>query len=141
MIMKRCNRCGKEIPIGKRCGCQTAYKRNYNKFKRDRSIKEFRASKEWIRARNAAIERDGGIDIYLYHTTGEIKAGGSVHHIIPLAEDWSKRIDLDNLITLSEESHGVIEQMYKTNKREELQQQLKSIVSEYSDNRRGSKKC
>jgi len=28
-----------------------------------------------------------------------------VHHIIPIEEDWDKRLDDDNLITLSEEYH------------------------------------
>lgn len=137
--MKICNRCGKPYAVGKRCRCQTAYKRNYNKFGRDKRIKEFRASKAWGDTRAAVISRDGGLDLWLLYTTGEIRAGDSVHHIEPLNEAFDRRLDMDNLITLSEESHGRIEYLYKTNRREQLQAELQAAVANASELVRGAR--
>lgn len=129
MIMKVCNRCGKALQINQKCNCQTAYRRNYNRFKRDEKIRKFRASREWQTARAAVLARDDGIDQYLLHTTGEVVAASSVHHIIPLADDWDKRLSMSNLISLSEETHGMIEKLYKGNKKTGIQELLSSIVT------------
>lgn len=128
MIQHKCNRCGKILPAGKKCTCTTEYKKNYNRFGRDNKIKKFRSSPEWLRARSAVIDRDDGIDQYIYNTTGEILPGCSVHHIVPLSEDYTKRLDMNNLITLSEDTHGRIEYLYKTKQKKELQNELLRIV-------------
>ena len=127
-MQRMCSRCGKLIPIGTKCSCTTAYKKDYNKFKRDKKIKNFRSSPAWIRTREAVIQRDGGLDLYLLYTTGELVPGCSVHHIYGLSEDWEKRLDMSNLITLSEETHGKIEYLYKTKQKEQLQKLLLEIV-------------
>lgn len=128
MIQKMCSRCGKLIPVGTRCPCTTAYKKDYNKFKRDKKIKKFRYSPAWMRTREAVIQRDGGLDLYLLYTTGELVPGCSVHHIYGLSEDWERRLDMSNLITLSEETHGRIDYLYKTKQKEQLQKFLLEIV-------------
>lgn len=128
MIKKMCPRCGKMIPVGTKCKCSTPYAKDYNKFRRNNKIKIFRSSQIWMQVRDAVIRRDAGIDQYLYHTTGEIKIGNSVHHIIPISEDYDRRTDPDNLITLSEDTHGKIEYLYKTKQKKELQQELLDIV-------------
>lgn len=130
MISRICSRCGKIVPVGQRCTCQPAYRRDYNKFKRDKRLQRFRASDEWKRIRQEVIERDEGLDQYVLHETGELKAGFSVHHIVPLSEDWSRRTDTSNLITLSDDTHASIEYKYKTKQRAALQSLLFSIVQE-----------
>lgn len=130
MISRICSRCGKIVPVGQRCTCQPAYRRDYNKFKRDKRLQRFRASDEWKRIRQEVIERDEGLDQYVLHETGELKAGFSVHHIVPLSEDWSRRTDPSNLITLSDDTHASIEYKYKTKQRAALQSLLFSIVQE-----------
>lgn len=130
MINRICSRCGKILPVGQRCTCQPAYRRDYNRFRRDKRIQQFRASDEWKRVRQAVIERDEGLDQYVLHETGELRAGFSVHHIIPLSEDWDRRIDMDNLILLSDDTHASIEYKYKTKQRAALQSLLFSIVQE-----------
>lgn len=134
MILKICNRCGKVIPTGTKCNCITPYKKDYNKFRRDKKIKEFRASKEWRAVRAEVIEDSDGYDLYLYYTTGELVKGSSVHHIHPLSseEGWKRRTDKSNLINLSEQTHGVIEMKYKNeNARERLIQELEDIVAKH----------
>ena len=135
MIMHMCSRCGRQLPAGQRCSCQPAYRRDYNKFRRDQKIKEFRASPMWARARDAAIARDRGLDRYLLYTTGEMRRGVSVHHILPLStpEGWARRADVGNLICLSEATHSSIEYRYKGKQREALQRELFTIIREPVD--------
>lgn len=137
MINRICSRCGRILPVGERCSCQPAYRRDYNKFRRDQKIKEFRASAEWRRIRAAVIERDNGTDQYVLHTTGELRPGFSVHHILPLStpEGWEARLSMDNLITLSDDTHSSIEYRYKTKFKEQLQQELREIVQRVTEDR------
>lgn len=135
MINRICSRCGKIVPVGQRCTCQPAYRRDYNRFRRDKRIQRFRASDEWKRVRQQVIERDEGLDQYVLHETGELKAGFSVHHIVPLSEDWSRRTDPSNLITLSDDTHASIEYRYKGKQRDALQSLLFSIVQEREQQR------
>ena len=37
---------------------------------------------------------------------GIIKEAKEIHHIIPIEEDWSKRLDYDNLIALCSDCHN-----------------------------------
>lgn len=130
MINKICSRCGKIIPVGERCSCQPTYRRDYNRFRRDKKLKEFRASSAWKAMRKYILERDDNTDQYVLYTTGELRPGFSVHHILPLStkEGWDKRLSPDNLITLSDDTHSSIEYRYKTKFREQLQQELFDIV-------------
>ena len=129
-IMHICNRCGRQLPVGQRCSCQPAYRKDYNKFRRDRRIAEFRMSPEWRSVRQMIIDRDDGLDQYLLHTTGEMRRGFSVHHILPLStpEGWARRSDTDNLITLSDDTHASIEYRYKGKARERTIKELQEIV-------------
>lgn len=137
MINRICSRCGRILPVGERCSCQPAYRRDYNQFRRDKKIKEFRASAEWRRVRAAVIERDNGTDQYVLHTTGELRPGFSVHHILPLStpEGWEARLSMDNLITLSDDTHSSIEYRYKTKYKDVLQQELREIVQRVTEDR------
>ena len=135
MINRICSRCGKILPVGERCSCQPAYRRDYNRFRRDQKIKEFRASAEWRLARQQVLMRDNGTDQYVLHTTGELRPGFSVHHILPLStpEGWARRTDPNNLITLSDDTHSSIEYRYKTKFKEQLQQELREIVQRVTE--------
>lgn len=137
MINRICSRCGRILPVGERCSCQPAYRRDYNRFRRDQKIKEFRASAAWRRVRAAVIERDNGTDQYVLHTTGELRPGFSVHHILPLStpEGWEARLSMDNLITLSDDTHSSIEYRYKTKFKDVLQQELREIVQRVTEDR------
>lgn len=130
MINKICSRCGKVLPVGERCSCQPAYRRDYNKYRRDKKIQQFRASAEWRAMRQQIIERDNGTDQYVLHTTGALRPGFSVHHIIPLSERWDLRLDEHNLITLSDDTHASLEYKYKTKYKTNIQQELFAIVEQ-----------
>ena len=137
MINRICSRCGRILPVGERCSCQPAYRRDYNKFRRDKKISNFRTSAEWRRVRQQVIERDNGTDQYVLHTTGALQPGFSVHHILPLStpDGWARRTDLSNLITLGSDTHSTIEYRYKTRYKEILQQELFEIVQRVTEDR------
>lgn len=126
-IYKRCSRCKQRIPSGTTCDCLKQRHKEYDRYFRDKTSKGFYHSSEWIKKRAAVLELDNGIDVYIYMTTGEILLADTVHHIIPLKDDWTKRLDEENLMSLSHDTHSIIEQKYKENKEkiiEELQQLL-----------------
>ena len=138
MIYKRCIQCGKRIPEGTTCSCviqmQQRMKKlrdkDYDANRRDRQSKAFYESKEWKRVRDGVLLLDDYIDVYLYVTTGEIVPADTVHHIIPLRDDWSRRCDVNNLISLSQGSHGIIEGLYKDDKRG-MQEKLTEMLRRY----------
>ena len=96
---KTCSRCG-IVPENHICPYRT-----YRKKERDTQANRFRSSKAWTNKSIAVKKRD----LYLcavcmtgkYHTINTFNYDKlSVHHIIPLAEDYNKRLDERNLITL-----------------------------------------
>lgn len=70
------------------------------------------------------------IDVWLYMTEGKIVKADTVHHIIPLRDDWEKRNELANLMSLSHESHSLIETEYKKDKAS-MESRLSLMLKEY----------
>lgn len=136
-LYKRCIRCGKRIPSGSSCTCVKARHKEYDRYSRDRKSKQFYDSNEWRLIRSAAIEADGGIDVYIFMTEGKIEVADTVHHIIPLQDDWGKRIDINNLMSLSHDTHSMIEQMYKKDKAE-MEKKLQKMLLEYRGKKGGA---
>ena len=72
-------------------------------------ITGFRSSAEWQKTRRKILERDHFLcKICLKNgifTSGDLQ----VHHIIPLSEDFTRRTDADNLITLCPSCHEAAE--------------------------------
>lgn len=127
----RCSRCGKRIIPGTICECKKIADRQgyalYDRHQRDRRSDAFYHSAEWKQIRDYVLERDSGIDQYLYHTKGIVEAADTVHHIVPLKESWKRRCDPDNLISLSAQSHNEIEAAYQSDKHS-MQSKLFEIV-------------
>ena len=72
--------------------------------------------------------------MYLFMTEGTIVIADTVHHIIPLKDDWNKRIDIDNMMSLSSDTHSMIEQMYRKNKAQMIRK-LQGMIKEYRGRR------
>ena len=107
-MYKTCSRCG-IVPENHICPYRT-----YRKKERDTQANRFRSSKAWT---NKSIEVKKR-DLYLcavcmtgkYHTINTFNYDKlSVHHIILLAEDYNKRLDERNLITLCSYHHKMAE--------------------------------
>ena len=102
MIGYICPRCRRKVPSGKQCSCRMqAYLQDSDKY-------EFYHSTEWKRLAQAVKVRDGGVDRYAWQVHHVYQHGRTVHHIIPIEDDWSKRFDMNNLILVSDSSHGEI---------------------------------
>ncbi len=106
-MRKSCQYCGRIHPIGHVC----AKKPRYDK-PRTKGIDKFRKTRDWTNKRAEIIERDGyRCRLCEYEKTARRYNNEvlSVHHIVPMSEDWSRRLDDDNLITLCEKHHRLAE--------------------------------
>lgn len=134
-IYKRCTRCGKRLLSGTNCECQKKRHKEYDRYSRDRNAKAFYGSRLWEKTREEVLELDGGIDVYLFMTEGIIAAADTVHHIVPLRDDWARRADKENLMSLSHDTHSMIEQKYKENK-DQIMEELKEMLAKYREEMR-----
>lgn len=79
----------------------------------DKQRSQFYGSSAWTKTSKITRERDHEIDVWHWIKTGEIVYNGCmVHHIEPIADNWDRRLDLDNLISISYSSHGEIDRIY-----------------------------
>lgn len=81
--------------------------RFYDTHVRDKRIVEFYHTREWLTIRQQVLARD-------YYLCQEclkekrIRRADTVHHIVPVKENWAKRLDLSNLVSLCHECHNKI---------------------------------
>jgi len=144
-IYKKCPRCGRRLLVGNTCDCfcgkfsRRTYESRHHEYdttSRDKRAKAFYDSAEWLETRADVLALDDYTDLYALATTGIVLAADTVHHIIPLREDYSRRCDRSNLISLSAQSHSTIEQIYKDPAAKiELQRQLAAIVERHRGHR------
>lgn len=79
--------------------------------KKDSEANRFRGSKAWKRKRQLIKERDRYMCVYCRHINRGMTRDKfnhediSVHHIVPIEEDYDRRLDDDNLITLCRHHH------------------------------------
>lgn len=142
-LMKYCNRtgCNRLVPQGvKYCAAHIVNQvvekqqrhKEYDAHCRDKKVKEFYNSAAWRAVRTKVLVRDHHIDIYLYITEGRIVPADTVHHIVELREDYSKRCEMDNLISIAEATHSYISKAYKNPKKKAaMQQTLKDCMEKY----------
>ena len=139
MISKQCKYCGKWIPVDQTCSCHAAARKegtrqrnhDYDTHRRNKDAAAFYSSPEWITTRNAVLNLDQGIDVYRYMTTGEIRAADTVHHIIPLRDDWGRRLDTSNLISVCSSTKSKIEREYRRVGKREMQKKLSEMLKQY----------
>ena len=107
-MLKTCSKCG-IVPQDHIC----PYRKPRNN-KRDSQADKFRKTKSWINKSLEIRTRDKYLCVVcmnnLYNTISTYNYDKlEVHHIIPLAEDYDKRLDNDNLITLCNYHHKLAE--------------------------------
>lgn len=109
--MKRsCTWCGRFHEYGEECPHKPK-KEKHKYYKHNKEFAEFRGSKEWKIVREEVKERDHYLCQACLHGLG-MEIGRkinykqlSVHHIVPLEEDWNKRSEHNNLVTLCSFHH------------------------------------
>jgi 5-methylcytosine-specific restriction enzyme A len=72
--------------------------------KRPTKYDKFRGSREWQRKRAAIVQRDLHL-CQVCMQQGIYNSAVEVHHIVPLSEDFNKRLDDNNLICLCHKHH------------------------------------
>ncbi|HBJ1646502.1 hypothetical protein [Clostridium botulinum] len=95
--------------------------------------KQFYNSQAWQRIRPVVIADCLGMDILEFYRVGRIVAGERVHHIIELEEDWNNRLDINNLIYLTEKNHRIVHSQYDKGKkeREQMQRILFNLLNKF----------
>ena len=103
--MKECSYigCTELVKKGSRCNAHNRHT-EYQKYRGDIPSQQFYQSPQWRSIRGKALNRDRGLCVYCLHE-GWIKGAYTVHHTIPIRVDWSKRLELGNLVSLCESCH------------------------------------
>lgn len=122
-IFKRCNTCHK-LYTGKACPDCFAKRARFNQRNAITSNPKLRIyhNRLWRRCRQNVIARDFGFDIWLLGIGQLHKCGQPVvHHIRERDEAPDLIYDIDNLITVTKESHEEIHRLYLVAKDEALE--------------------
>ncbi len=79
----------------------------YDKYKRDERSRTFYKSREWKQARQVILQRDNHL-CQVCLKVNKITPADMVHHIIELKDDWEKRLNEDNLVSLCNACHNKV---------------------------------
>lgn len=134
-VYVRCGRCGKKILQGSACSCKKQSYKEYDnrvRYSKD-NIKYtmFYKSKEWDSMSSYIRHKYLGLCIKCLIECDEIVPSDVVHHIDELKEDWSKRLDENNLIPLCHKCHNEFKYDYGTIEKEKLREDLKRYAQKY----------
>ena len=129
-MKKSCPRCGRIHEDSAPCFAGNSRRKKVGEIER------FRSSIAWQKMRAYIRERDGYLCRVCLEkdelTRDKYQTRGlQVHHIVPLAEDFGKRLDEDNLITLCARCHEDAE------KGRIARERLRAIVATSEDPPRG----
>lgn len=123
-IYRRCGKCGKKILHGNNCECLKATRKEYNKNVRynkdNREYSKFYDNIHWKRMSIYIRCKYNGLCLVCYIKYKILNMANVVHHIVELKEDYSKRLDEDNLITLCHSCHNILHSNYTTKEKQEL---------------------
>ena len=114
-IYKRCNRCRQRLLTGTKCECVKERHKEYKKYRTDKKEQSFYCSGDWLSVKEKVKDRFKEVDIYSYYIKGKIEYGQTSHHIETLKDNWNRRLDIDNLIYLTEQNHQHIHALYNQN--------------------------
>ena len=114
-MLKKICRCGKVIPYSMKvcneCRPKVELERKQNikyykqtTYERDSKYNKFYKSREWNKVRQLTIVKDHALCKDCLDRN-IITPYNTVHHIVPIKDDWNKRLDVDNLICLCESCH------------------------------------
>jgi len=103
IMLKSCKYCGRIHDSKYDCGMKPKRKKEGNE--KDK----FRWSRKWREKRNQIVQRDNYLCLVCKHRGKYNYNDLEVHHITSLEEDFNRRLDEDNLITLCSECHELAE--------------------------------
>jgi vacuolar-type H+-ATPase catalytic subunit A/Vma1 len=97
--------------------------KTYDNLRRNKKTAMFYNSDEWIKTREVIQNKFSHVDVYAYYVNKEIIPATLVHHIHEVKEQWDKRLNIDNLIPVSDMSHQIIHAAYKESKESKVKMQ------------------
>lgn len=127
--------CTKHITIAEQ-ERQQSYK-DYKAKRTDKREEAFYCSKEWEQVRELAKIKTNYIDVYQYYIgdVGNIVIGDVVHHVLEIKDKggWEYRLDINNLIYLTYESHAIVHAAYNKSDRDKkaMQKLLLELMERY----------
>ena len=135
-MKKICPRCNRRLVSFSKKYCEVcevkanARHKEYKRYRTDDKEQRFYSDPGWIRKREKIKYTDNGYCLICLNNNYH-RAMDTVHHIVELKEDWNKRFDDDNLISLCESCHQVIHRQYKTCEKKKVQDNLKAILRRF----------
>lgn len=132
-IYKRCTRCNKRLLTGTKCDCYNPRYKEEDKYKKGDQYSDFYNTGDWKVMREKTKHKTAGMDIYSYYILGIIEYGTTAHHIQELKENWSRRLDISNLIYLTDSNHQLIHKEYRKGRQEKkaMQTLLYDLLERY----------
>lgn len=116
MLLHMC-RCGRLIPqtirLCEECEAKDGQRyKDYNEHRRDNKTAAFYVSREWRQMRPRVLSAYDFVDLYALHVLREIRRADTVHHIVEITEDWTRRLDTLNLFPMASSTHNTIHTLY-----------------------------
>ncbi|ACL19506.1 conserved hypothetical protein [Desulfitobacterium hafniense DCB-2] len=108
--------------------------KEYKQRRDDKKEQAFYSSDEWVRTRDYVKAKYHGLCLWSYYVDREIVFCESVHHIEELKEAWEKRLEVDNLIPLSETVHQKVHRLMRENgKNEKVKMVLRELKRKWEE--------
>lgn len=103
-MLRSCARCGRIHKPGQ-CSVPVIHPTKITPARQFRGLAAWRHLADWVR------DRDNNLCVACIHEDPMILTSSTleVHHIIPIAEDWDKRLEETNCITLCRVHHEMAE--------------------------------
>lgn len=131
-IYSKCSQCGKKILQGQQCECRKDRYKEYNKrvrFNKDnKKYFDFYNTIHWKRMSKYIKNKYNEVCLKCLLKYKILTPSDVAHHIVPIREDYSKRLEEKNLIPLCHGCHNRIDHINYT---EEMKDELRSILEEY----------
>lgn len=107
-MLKSCKYCGGIHKVGEECT------KKPKRLQEDTEEQRFRSTRRWRKKREQIRQRDNNLCQIcirnIYETSQQYNYTAlSVHHAVPIKEEYNKRLDDDNLLTLCDLHHGMAE--------------------------------
>lgn len=134
MIYKTCGRCGRHIPSGTTCPC---YQQDKRKYAKPEGVKKYYHTTEWRKISLHVLAMYNYVDVYAWVAHKQMLPATTVHHIVPIKEDYSRRADISNLIPVSDASHKGIEKLYRDGRKTETQNLLRGALQRWREQHGG----
>lgn len=106
--------------------------KHYNKFRKDKKEQLFYNSKQWKMLRDFIAVKYKGLCLWSYLIDCKIVSAETYHHIVPVKDDWNKRLDIYNIFPSSNKVHRMIHELYKKDK-EGTQRILMNLIWKWNN--------